>query len=107
MHHRGGASAEWRRLKSAPPVAFNRVRRNLMKGELNIPAGAVPPCSQSLFRRRSEHPGGGPGVWTAQGHGAQEVQVLGASRVSEREATPATETGSIQGDNGSYPGGRM
>ena len=80
----GRSSAEVWRLKTVPPVAFNQERQNLIEGGLDVQGGDVPPCSQGLFRRRDERPRGGPSVRATPGHGAQDAQVLGTSRVSTR-----------------------
>ena len=39
MYHRGESRAEMWRLKTVPPVAFNRVRTNLIEGGMDVPSG--------------------------------------------------------------------
>ena len=80
----GRSSAEVWRLKTVPPVAFNQERQNLIEGGLDVQGGDVPASSQGLLCRRDERSRGCAGIRTAPGHGAQDAQVLGTSRVSTR-----------------------
>jgi len=105
MYHRGGSSAERWRLKTVPPVAFNQERQNLIEDGLDVQGGDVRSSAAGGARGRDERPGSGSGVWTAPGHGAQDAEVLGTSRVSKTEATGTTEAGPIQGGNRPDPRG--
>ena len=71
------------RLKTVPPVAFNQERQNLIEGGLDVQGGDVPASSQGLLCRRDERSRGCAGIRTAPGHGAQDAQVLGTSRIVE------------------------
>ena len=100
----GRSSAEVWRLKTVPPVAFNQERPNLIEGGLDVQGGDVPASSQGLLCRRDEHSRGCACIRTAPGHGAQDAQVLGTSRVSTRPTASSTEAGPIQGSDRPDPG---
>ena len=100
----GRSSAEVWRLKTVPPVAFNQERQNLIEGGLDVQGGDVPASSQGLLCRRDERSRGCAGIRTAPGHGAQDAQVLGTSRVSTRPTASSTEAGPIQGSDRPDPG---
>ena len=85
------------RIKTIPPAAFHRVGDNSMEGVKDIQGGDVRAGAPGLHGGWYEHSGGGAGVRTAPGHGAQDAEVLGASRVSSKIAAAPAQAGPVPG----------
>ena len=83
------------RCKTVPPAAFHRVVSNSMEGAEDVQGGDVRAGAPGLHGGWYEHAGGGAGVRTAPGHGAQDAEVLGASRVSSKIAAAPSQAGPV------------